>query len=81
MLHWIDPNSVVKGLPMNLRTKVLLFSYYELIKNILILQIDATFTASLLLHAKLLKLKPNEILYRQDDVANESNHLKENIEI
>ena len=57
---------------MNLRTKVLLFSYYEVIKNILILQIDATFTASLLLHGRLLKLKPNEVLYRQDDVANES---------
>ena len=43
-----------------------------MIKNILILQIDATFTASLLLHGRLLKLKPNEVLYRQDDVANES---------
>jgi len=63
---------MLKGLPMSIRTKLLLFSYYSIIKNIKILQIDATFTASLLTHIKLLRLKKDEILYRQDDLANES---------
>lgn len=70
--HWVDPKDMLKGLPMSIRTKILLFSYYSIIKNIKILQIDATFTASLLTHIKLLRLKKDEVLYRQDDLANES---------
>ena len=43
-----------------------------MIKNIGLLQIDANFTAKILTHLKLLKLKQREILYRQDDPAMES---------
>jgi len=66
---------MLQGLPISLRTKLLLFSYYSIRKNIKILQIDPTFTASLLSHITLLRLKKNEVLYRQDDLAHESKFL------
>ncbi len=58
-------------LPSNLRTGLLLYSYYNMIKNISLLQIDANFTAKILTHLKLLKLKQREILYREDDPSME----------
>lgn len=64
---------MLKELPANLRTSLLLYSYYAMIKNIRLLQIDANFTAALVTHIKVLKLKEKEILYREDDPAEESN--------
>ena len=62
---------MLKQLPANIRTSLLLFSYYPMIKNIKILQLDANFTAALLFHLKLVKLKNKEILYREEDPAEE----------
>jgi CRP-like cAMP-binding protein len=62
---------MLKQLPANIRTSLLLFSYYPMIKNIKILQLDANFTAALLSHLKLVRLKNKEILYRQEDPSEE----------
>jgi len=67
----MDPQESLKELPANLKTSLLLYSYYGMIKNIRLLQLDANFTASILTHLKLLKLKKGETLYRQDDPAEE----------
>lgn len=69
--HWADPNDTMKDLPANLKTSVLLYSYYGLITNIKLLQVDANFTAALLVHLKLMKLKDEELLYREDDPPHE----------
>lgn len=70
--HWADPDDQLKNLPITLKNSLLLYSYYDLIKDIRVLQIDKDFTASLLLHFKLLRLNKGEILYREDDPAHES---------
>ncbi len=62
---------MLKQLPANIRTSLLLFSYYPMIRNIKRLQLDANFTAALLFHLKLVKLKNKEILYREDDPSEE----------
>jgi len=69
--YWMDPQESLKELPANLKTSLLLYSYYGMIKNIRLLQLDANFTASILTHLKLLKLKKGETLYRQDDPSEE----------
>ena len=71
--YWMDPQESLKELPANLKTSLLLYSYYGMIKNIRLLQLDANFTASILTHLKLLKLKKGETLYRQDDPSEEGN--------
>jgi len=69
---WSDPHENLKGLPVSLKTTLLLYSYYDLIKNIRILQVDPNFTASLLPYFKLQKLHKEEIVYREDDLSHES---------
>lgn len=73
--YWIDSNHLLDQLPANLRTSLLLFSYYAMIKNISILQYDANFTAAIIVHFKLIKLKKKELVYREDDPPEESNSL------
>ncbi len=70
--YWMDPTEMLKELPANLRTSLLLYSYYAMIKNIRLLQIDANFTAALVTQLKVLKLKEKEILYREEDPSEES---------
>lgn len=65
----MDPKCFMNNLPATLRTSVLLFSYYALIKNIRFLQTNPNLTASLIVHFKLLHLKEGEILYRENDPA------------
>ena len=45
-----------------------------MIKDIELLELNANFTAALLLHLKLLKLDKREILYREDDPSQERKH-------
>ena len=71
MYHWMDPQETLNELPANLKTSLLLYSYYGMIKNIKLLQTDANFTASLIPHLKLLKIKKGETLYRKEDPAEE----------
>lgn len=54
----------------------MIFSYYSLINNIRLLQVDANFTAALVANFKLLRLVEGETLYREDDLSTESTLLK-----
>ena len=72
MYHWVDSKQFLKGLPIGLKTNLLLFSYYSLIKDTKILQVNANFTAALLVHLKIFQMNAHETLYREDDPANES---------
>ena len=65
---------MLKHLPENLKSTLLLYSYHNMIKDIELLEVNANFTAALLLHLKLLKLDKREILYREDDPSQESKH-------
>jgi len=67
----MDPHENLNELPSNLKTSLLLYSYYGMIKNIKLLQMDANFTASLLTRLKLMKIKKGETLYREGDPAEE----------
>jgi len=69
--HWADPNDMLSDLPANLKTSILLYSFYGLINNIKLLQVDPNFTAALLVHLKLIKLKDEELLYREEDPPHE----------
>ena len=69
--HGVDPKGILSHLPINLKTSLLLFSYYGLIKNVRLLQINPNFTASLIVDFKLLRLKKGEVLYRMDDPSEE----------
>jgi len=69
--NWGDPNGHLRGLPASLKTSLLLYSYYGLIKNIKLLQVDPNFTASLLLHFKLCQFQEGDMIYREDDPAYE----------
>ena len=50
----------------------MLISYYPMIHNIQLLNLDVNFAVALALHLKVLKLKKREILYREDDPSEES---------
>ena len=69
--YWIDPSDMLKHLPENLKSTLLLYSYHTMIKDIEILELNANFTAALLTHLKLLKLEKREILYREGDPTQE----------
>lgn len=58
-------------LPYHLKKNLLLYTYYPMIQNISFLKIDANFTVAILLHLKLIKLQKREILYREEDPAEE----------
>lgn len=70
--YWIDPSDMLKHLPENLKSTLLLYSYHTMIKDIEILELNANFTAAILTHLKLLKLEKREILYREGDPTQES---------
>jgi len=70
--YWIEPSDMLKHLPENLKSTLLLYSYRNMIKDIEILEMNANFTALLLTHLKLLKLEKREILYREEDPSQES---------
>lgn len=72
MYYWIDPTDMLKHLPENLKSTLLLYSFNSMIRDVEILEMNANFTAILLTHLKLLKLEKREILYRQDDPSQES---------
>ena len=74
--NWGDPHGHLRDLPANLKTSLLLYSYYGLIKNIKLLQVDPNFTASLLLNFKLCQFQEGDMIYREDDPAYEGNSLK-----
>ncbi len=63
---------MLKHLPENLKSTLLLYSFNSMIRDVEILEMNANFTAILLTHLKLLKLEKREILYRQDDPSQES---------
>ena len=75
MYYWIDPTDMLKHLPENLKSTLLLYSFNSMIRDIEILEMNANFTAILLTHLKLLKLEKREILYRQDDPSQESKRI------
>jgi len=63
---------MLKHLPENLKSTLLLYSYNGMIRDIELLGMNANFTALLLTHLKLLKLEKREILYREEDPSQES---------
>jgi len=69
--YWIDPTDMLKHLPENLKSTLLLYSFNSMIRDVEILEMNANFTAILLTHLKLLKLEKKEILYREDDPSQE----------
>eukprot|EP01017_Pseudomicrothorax_dubius_P021634 TRINITY_DN2328_c0_g2_i4.p1 TRINITY_DN2328_c0_g2~~TRINITY_DN2328_c0_g2_i4.p1 ORF type:complete len:833 (+),score=237.86 TRINITY_DN2328_c0_g2_i4:185-2683(+) len=68
---WIDPNNIIGELPSNLRRELLYSAFYRFIENIPLFQRDANFTALIIPHMKVLKLNTREILYREEDPAEE----------
>jgi len=62
---------MLKHLPENLKSTLLLYSFNSMIRDVEILEMNANFTAILLTHLKLLKLEKKEILYREDDPSQE----------
>lgn len=71
--NWIEPSNLLEELPFNFRTQVVIFAFSRMIKDIKLLKIDANFTATIVTKFKILKLRPKEILYRQEDPASEGN--------
>lgn len=69
---WLDPQELLKELPTNLRSHLILFSYAKLIRNIRLLKIDPNFTATICPYLKILTLRTDEMIYRQDDPSMES---------
>lgn len=67
----MDPQDLIEDLPQNLRQSLLLYTYYPMIQSLKLLQLDANFTAAIVTELKLLKLIKNEILYREEDPAQE----------
>lgn len=73
--YFIDPQEDIMHLPYNLKKNLLLYTYYPMIQNIGLLKVDANFTVAILLDLKLIKLQKKEILYREDDPAEESKRI------
>lgn len=74
MYNWIEPENLLEELPTNLRTQLTLFAFSKMIKDIKLLKIDANFTASIVTKCKLIKLRPKEILYREEDPSVEGKY-------
>jgi hypothetical protein len=73
--YFIDPQEDVMHLPYHLKKNLLLYTYYPMIQNIGLLKVDANFTVAILLELKLIKLQKKEILYREEDPAEESKRI------
>jgi len=62
----------LQELPSNIKREVLLISYAELLEKINLFHIDANFTSSILPYLKMMMIHEKEIVYREDDIAEES---------
>jgi hypothetical protein len=74
--YWLEPYDILKHLPESLKGTLLLYSYHSMTKNIEILEMNANFTAAILIHLKLIKLEKREILYREGDPSQESTNIQ-----
>ena len=58
-------------LPNNLRQEIVLSVYSNIIEKVNIFKMDLDYTAEILEVTNILKLNKDEILYREEDPANE----------
>ena len=68
---WTDPNQFLQDLPPNIKREILLVSYAELLEKINLFHIDANFTSAILPHLTMFNLNEKEIIWRQEDPADE----------
>lgn len=72
MYTWIQPKELLNLLPSYIKKELVVFSSKGLLEKIYLFKIDMNFTISIIPYLRMLSVLKTEIIYREDDPAEES---------